>query len=133
MNSLPAGLRVKRGPYHISCVRVYAARLQQSAFSLSRSFIQPEQFSCELFFLSLHRKAAPRCCFRSRAFLRAPGVGQAFSLTLSCYVDHCAALNVHAGYVGVDLFTLCFSRRPSVFASSALYPGSHAFFLPLLL
>lgn len=67
--SAAEGLRVKREAYHISRVRVKAARSQQSAFSLSRSFIQPGQFSCALFFLSLHRKAAPRCCFRSWAFL----------------------------------------------------------------
>lgn len=55
----PAGVRVRREAYHISRTRISAARLAQSALSLCSSFIQPEQFSCQLFFLSHHRKAAP--------------------------------------------------------------------------
>lgn len=94
-----ASLRVKRVAYHISCVRVETACLKQSAFSLSRSFIQPEQFSCGLFFLSVHRKAVPRCCFLSWAFLLAHGVEQPFSFTLSSYVVNLSVL----GCVWVDI------------------------------
>lgn len=86
----PAGLRVKREKpliSHIGRTPISAARSAQSAFSLPRSFIQPEQFSCSVILPIPAQESRPAAASDPELFRLELRAGRPFSLTLSSSVD----------------------------------------------